>query len=62
MNLDEINLKLDEKKAKDLHFVLKHDLISGLLPSDRVKSISEINEELEKELKLERENTIGKND
>jgi len=46
----EINLKLDEKKAKDLHFVLKHDLISGLLPNDCGKSIHEIKEELEKEL------------
>ncbi len=45
-----MNLNLDEKKIKDLLFVLKHDLTGGLLPNDRSKSIHDIVEELEKEL------------
>jgi len=45
-----MKLDLDEKKTKDLAFVLKHDLISGLLPNDCAKSIHEILDELDKEL------------
>lgn len=45
-----MKIELDEKKAKDLHFVLKHDLVGGLLPSDCSKSIQKILEELELEL------------
>ncbi len=50
----EITIDLDEKKAKDLHFVLSHDLITGLLPSDKVDSVLNIKNDLEK--KIEKEN------
>ncbi len=46
----EINIKLDEKKAKDLYFVLSHDLITGLLPSDKVDTIHKIKSEIETKL------------
>jgi len=50
-----IKLDLDEKTAKDLVFVLSHDLISGLLPSDKVDTIHIIKSLLETELeKLEK--------
>jgi len=45
-----MKIELDDKKAKDLHFVLKHDLISGVLPIDMVKSIEEIKKDLEKSM------------
>jgi hypothetical protein len=45
-----MKLDLNEKKLKDLHFVLKHDVIGGLLPIDCSTSINEILEELELEL------------
>ena len=45
-----MKLDLDEKKLKDLHFVLKHDVIGGLLPIDCRKSIEKILEELELEI------------
>ncbi len=50
----EITIDLDEKLAKDLHFVLSHDLITGLLPSDKLDSILHIKNVLEK--KIEKEN------
>ena len=49
--MTEINIKLDDKKAKDLLFVLSHDLITGLLPSDKVDTIHIIKSEIE--IKLE---------
>ena len=52
----EINIKLDEKKAKDLYFVLSHDLITGLLPSDKVDTIHIIKSEIEKKLEEEESN------
>ena len=45
-----MKIELDEKKLKDLHFVLKHDVIGGLLPSHCRKSIEKILEELELEI------------
>lgn len=48
--MDDITIKLDERKAKQLHFILKHDLIGGLLPKDMVDTVHEIKNELEKKL------------
>jgi len=50
----EITIDLDEKLAKDLYFILSHDLITGLLPSDKVDSVLHIKNDLEK--KIEKEN------
>lgn len=48
--IKDIELKLNEKKAKQLHFVLKFDLIGGLLPLDMVDTIHELKTELEQKL------------
>lgn len=48
--MGEIDFTLTEKQAKQLHFVLKHDLIGGLLPRDMVDTIYDIKTMLEKKI------------
>jgi len=49
-----MKLDLDEKRIKDLYFVLSHDLVGGLLPSDKVDSINIIKSLLEKMIEEEK--------